>query len=93
MRAIWQNTVIAQSDDTVVVDGNHYFPRESLNREFFDESQHTSRCGWKGEAHYLSVNVNGQTNVNAAWYYPAPKPAAQAISGRVAFWKGVRVEG
>jgi uncharacterized protein (DUF427 family) len=91
-RAVWNNTVIAETSDTVIVEGNHYFPRESLNPEYFHESPHTSHCGWKGEARYFNVSVNGQTNANAAWYYPTPKPAAKEITGRVAFWKGVRVE-
>lgn len=91
-RAIWKNTVIAESTDTVVVEGNHYFPRECLNDAYVNESLHTSHCGWKGEARYFNVSVNGETNANAAWYYPTPKPAAKAITGRVAFWKGVQVE-
>lgn len=91
MRAIWKNTTIAESDDTVVVEGNHYFPRESLNEAFFEASEHATVCPWKGTASYLSVVVDGETNANAAWYYPQTKPAADAIKGRVAFWRGVQV--
>lgn len=91
MKAIWNNTVIAESDDTVVVEGNHYFPRESLNDAFIVPSNHTSVCGWKGTAEYFSLQVDGQTNENAVWYYATPKAAASEIAGRVAFWKGVEV--
>lgn len=91
MKAIWKNTVIAESDDTVVVEGNHYFPRDALRDECFHPTEHTSTCPWKGTAHYLSVTVDGETNDNAAWYYPQPKAAAAEIQGRVAFWKGVEV--
>ena len=91
-RAIWNGQVLAESDDTVVVEGNHYFPREALNKEFFAPSDHTTYCGWKGEARYYHVFADGQTNHDAAWYYPEPQPAAAAIRDRVAFWKGVQVE-
>ena len=91
MKAIWQGTTIAESDDTVVVEGNHYFPRSSLNDAFIEESEHTSVCGWKGTANYYSLNVNGNLNPNAVWYYASPKPAAKEIEGRVAFWRGVEV--
>lgn len=91
MKAIWNNQVIAESDDTVVIEGNHYFPRESLQEEFLVESSHTSVCGWKGTANYFSLSVGGQTNENAVWYYATPKDAAQEIAGRVAFWNGVQV--
>jgi uncharacterized protein (DUF427 family) len=91
MKAVWNNRVIAESDDTVVVDGNHYFPVTAIDRSFFRASDHTSVCGWKGTAHYYSLEVDGQTNANAAWYYPAPKPAAAEIMDRVAFWKGVEI--
>lgn len=91
MKAIWNNQVIAESDDTVVIEGNHYFPRESLHEEFLVESSHTSVCGWKGTANYFSLSVDGQTNENAVWYYATPKDAAQEIAGRVAFWNGVQV--
>ncbi len=91
MRATWNGEVIAESDDTVVVEGNHYFPRESLRSEFFSESPKTSVCPWKGTASYLDINVGGSANPGAAWYYPEPKSAAAKIAGRVAFWKGVKV--
>lgn len=90
--ARWNNTVIASSDDIVTVEGNAYFPPEALVAKCFRPSSHRSVCGWKGEAHYYDVVVDGQVNANAAWFYPDPKPAAAAIRGRVAFWKGVRVE-
>jgi uncharacterized protein (DUF427 family) len=91
MKAIWNGTVLAESDDTVVVEGNHYFPDGSLKREHFKPSGHTTVCGWKGTASYYHVEAGGQTNENAAWYYPTPKEAAKQIAGRVAFWKGVQV--
>jgi uncharacterized protein (DUF427 family) len=90
-RATWNNAVIAESDDTVIVEGNHYFPPESLDRALLRPSDHTSRCPWKGIASYYDVVVDGQVNRNAAWYYPDPKPAAAEIKDRVAFWKGVSV--
>lgn len=91
MRATWNGQVIAESDDTVVVEGNHYFPREALRSEFFSDSPRTTVCPWKGTASYLDIEVDGQTNAGAAWYYPEPKSAAAEIKGRVAFWKGVEV--
>ena len=91
MRAMWNETIIAESDDTIVVEGNHYFPEESVDEQYLRHSDHTSVCGWKGTAHYYSVSVDGKTNTNAAWYYPAPKPAASEITGRIAFWKGIEV--
>ena len=92
MKAIWNGSVIAESDDTVVVEGNHYFPRDSVTAELVDSNTH-SVCPWKGTASYYSVVVDGQTNADAAWFYPAPKDAAKQITDRVAFWKGVKVEG
>ncbi|HEY4146364.1 DUF427 domain-containing protein [Pinirhizobacter sp.] len=92
MRAIWNDTVLAESDDTVVVENNHYFPAESLHHEFFRETANHTVCPWKGTASYYDVVVGNDTNPNAAWYYPTPSAAAQQITGRVAFWKGVRVE-
>ena len=92
MRAIWNDTVLAESDDTVVVEGNHYFPRSALTAETRDSSE-SSVCPWKGTASYLTVVVDGQENPDAAWYYPAPKDAAKEITGRVAFWRGVTTEG
>jgi uncharacterized protein (DUF427 family) len=92
MKAIWNGSVIAQSDDTVVVEGNHYFPAESVKAEFLRPSATHTTCPWKGEASYHSLEVNGQVNADAAWYYPAPKDAAKRIAGRIAFWKGVKIE-
>ncbi|MBS1867670.1 MAG: DUF427 domain-containing protein [Acidobacteria bacterium] len=91
-KAIWEGAVLAESADTVVVEGNHYFPAESLHQNFFRPSDHSTVCGWKGTARYYDVVVDGKTNRNAAWYYPDPKAAAAEIKGRIAFWKGVRVE-
>ncbi len=93
MKAIWNGVVIAESDDTVVVEGNHYFPDASVNREYLESSDHTTVCGWKGTANYYSLKVAGKTNENAAWYYAAPKDAAAEIKGRIAFWRGVEVTG
>ncbi len=92
MKAIWNGQVLASSDDTVVVENNHYFPADSLNREFFIESATRTHCPWKGEAHYYSLRVHGKENRDAAWFYPSPKDAAKNIAGRVAFWKGVSIE-
>ncbi|APR67459.1 hypothetical protein CN03_11285 [Thalassolituus oleivorans] len=91
MKAIWNGAVLAESDDTVIVERNHYFPVESLQNRLFIASNHTSICPWKGTARYYSVEVGGKINENAAWYYPEPSAAAAEISGRVAFWKGVQV--
>lgn len=91
MKAMWNGTVIAESDDTVVVEGNHYFPRESLKSGHFLPSSTTSTCAWKGEAEYFDVVVDDEVNRDAAWYYDAPKAAAENITGRVAFWRGVSV--
>jgi uncharacterized protein (DUF427 family) len=91
-RAIWNNVVLAESDETLVVEGNHYFPPDSLRKEYFKSSATHTVCPWKGTASYYDVEVNGQVNKDAAWYYPEPKDAARQISGYVAFWKGVRVE-
>jgi uncharacterized protein (DUF427 family) len=91
MEARWNNHLLARSDDIVTVEGNAYFPAESLDRSCFRPSEHRSVCGWKGEASYYDVVVDGAVNANAAWYYPEPKEAAASIRGRVAFWKGVKV--
>lgn len=91
MQAVWNNTVIAESDDTVLVEGNHYFPESSLKREFITFSNHKTSCPWKGQASYYTLNVNGEVNTDAAWYYADPKPEAAQIRARVAFWKGVKV--
>ncbi len=92
MKAIWQGAVLAESDDTVVVEGNHYFPPGSINREYFRESSTHTACPWKGLASYYDIVVDGEVNKDAAWYYPQPKPAAANITNRIAFWKGIRVE-
>ena len=91
MRATWNGATIAESDDTVVVEGNHYFPRESIDESLFRDSETHTVCPWKGTASYLTAVVDGQENVDAAWYYPEPKDAAKEITGRVAFWRGVVV--
>ncbi len=91
MKAIWNGQVIAESDDTVVVENNHYFPRESVRADFVTSSDTHTTCPWKGVASYYTLQVDGKSNVDAAWYYPDPKPAAHEIAGRVAFWKGVQV--
>lgn len=91
MRAIWNGHVIAESDDTVVVEGNHYFPASSLDESVLRPSQTHTVCGWKGTASYYSLEVDGKTNPDAVWYYPEPKPAAAEITDRVAFWKGVEI--
>jgi len=91
IRAVWNGKVLAESNDTVVVEGNHYFPPESLSREHFHESPTTSTCPWKGMAKYYTVTVGDRENVDAAWYYPNPRPAAANIAGKVAFWKGVKI--
>jgi len=91
MKAIWNGTVVAESNDTQVVEDNHYFPPESVNRQLLRESDHRSTCPWKGEAHYYDLVVDGQENRRAAWYYPAPKEAASNIKDHVAFWRGVEI--
>ena len=91
MIARWKDQVIAESDATVVVEGNHYFPPADIKQEFLRDSDHTSICGWKGTAHYYSIDIDGEVNADAAWYYPQPKTAAAEIAGYVAFWKGVQV--
>lgn len=91
MKAIWNGQVIAESDETVIVENNHYFPANSLSTEFFIESDHHTVCPWKGEASYYSIEVAGEKNINAAWYYPKASSAAKPIESRVAFWKGVEI--
>ncbi|HZE71890.1 MAG TPA: DUF427 domain-containing protein [Pyrinomonadaceae bacterium] len=93
MKAIWNNVVLAESDDTVVVEGNHYFPASAVNNNYLQESSTHTTCPWKGLASYYSVVVDGQVNKDAAWYYPDPKPAAAEIKDRIAFWRGIKVEG
>ena len=91
MKATWNDTVIAESNDTVLVEGNHYFPESTLNKAFITFSNHKTTCAWKGTANYYSLLVNGEMNTDAAWYYPNPKPEAENIRGYVAFWKGVKI--
>jgi len=91
MKAIWNDEVIAESNETVVVEGNHYFPSSSVNDAFLKPSDITTVCPWKGTANYYTLSVAGVENTDAAWYYANPKEAAQQISGRLAFWKGVQV--
>ena len=91
-KASWEGTVLAESDRCVVVEGNQYFPPDSVKREHLVPSDHTTICPWKGTAHYYSIEVNGKRNENSAWFYPEPKDAAKEIKDHVAFWRGVRVE-
>lgn len=91
MKAIWNGAVLAESETCIVVEGNAYFPPESLHQQYFSKSNDTTICGWKGEASYYNITVNGARNENAAWYYPTPKDAAKEITGYVAFWRGVEV--
>jgi Uncharacterized protein conserved in bacteria len=92
MKATWHGATLADSDATVIVERNHYFPIDSINREYFEKSDKHTTCPWKGEASYYDILVAGEVNKDAAWYYPEPKEAAANIKGRVAFWKGVVVE-
>ena len=91
MKAQWNGAVIAESDETVVVEGNHYFPADAVHSENLKPSSTTTVCPWKGTAHYYTVVVDGKENVDAAWYYPTPKDAAAQIKDRIAFWRGVEV--
>lgn len=91
-RAIWKDTELARSDDIVTVEGNAYFPADAVRSELLRASDTHTVCGWKGTASYHDVVVDGEVNKDAAWYYPEPKPEAQQIAGRIAFWRGVRVE-
>ncbi len=91
-KAIWNGTVLAESDQTIIVEGNHYFPPESINPDYFQPSGNRTTCPWKGAASYFNIEVNGQVNPGAAWYYPEPNPAAHNIKGYIAFWKGIKVE-
>lgn len=92
MKATWNGAVLADSDETVVVEGNHYFPPDSLNTEYFQNSDTHTICPWKGQASYYNIVVEGSVNEDAAWYYPNVKPAAAEIKDHVAFWRGVKVE-
>ena len=92
VKAIWNGKVIAQSDQTIVVENNHYFPPEAVNKEYLQPSDTHTTCPWKGVASYYHVVVDGKMNKDAAWYYPQPKPAAKQIQNHIAFWKGVKIE-
>ena len=92
MKALWNNAVLADSDQTIVIEGNHYFPPDSIKRQYFEPSDTHTFCPWKGEASYYDVKVNGEVNKDAAWYYADPKLAASEIKDYVAFWHGVKVE-
>jgi uncharacterized protein (DUF427 family) len=91
VKAVWNGAVIAESDDTVVVEGNHYFPASAVTADYLRPSPTTTVCGWKGTANYHSLIVDGKENPDAAWFYATPKDAAKQIAGRIAFWKGVKV--
>jgi len=91
MKAIWNNTIIAESSDTIVIENNHYFPAESIKKEYFSETNTHTTCPWKGVASYYSLNVDGKENPDAAWYYPKVSNLAKSIEGRIAFWKGVQI--
>jgi uncharacterized protein (DUF427 family) len=92
MKAVWKDAVLAESDQTVVVEGNHYFPPEAVHRQYLKPSDTHTTCPWKGQASYYHVEVDGEVNRDAAWYYPDPKDAAQNIKDHVAFWKGVEIK-
>lgn len=91
MKAVWKNVTIAESDDTVVVEGNHYFPPDSIRKEYFRESRSRTTCPWKGTARYFDIVINGEENKDACWYYPDPKEDAKMIKNYLAFWRGVDV--
>ena len=91
MKAIWNGKIIAESSDTINIEGNHYFPESSINKAYFKESTTNTHCHWKGDASYYSLEVDGKINKDAAWYYPTPKDAAKMINDSVAFWKGVEI--
>ncbi len=91
MKAMWRNMILAESNDTVVVEGNHYFPSDSINRQHFKQSETHTTCPWKGLASYYHIDIDGEINKDAAWYYPDPKDAAKNIKNYIAFWKGVEV--
>ncbi|WP_305098459.1 DUF427 domain-containing protein [Croceibacterium aestuarii] len=91
IEAIWNDQVIAHSDDTVVVEGNHYFPKGDVDTSLLDKSPTTTVCPWKGTAHYYTIDLDGARNEDAAWYYPEPKPEAEKVRDRIAFWRGVEI--
>ncbi len=92
MKAIWNNAIIAESEETIVIDSFYYFPPDSVNHEFLENSNKHTTCYWKGQASYYTINVDGKENEDAAWYYPEPKPAASKIKDYIAFWKGVKIQ-
>ena len=92
MKAIWKDTVMAESNETILLEGNHYFPPDSIKKEYFRESSTHTACPWKGEASYYDIVFNQEVNTDSAWYYPEPKEAAKQIKGYVAFWNGVEVK-
>ena len=92
IKAIWNGAILAQSDKTIIIEGNHYFPAESLNMEYFKETETHTTCPWKGLANYYNINVNGKQNIDAAWFYKQPGELAKEIKDHVAFWKGVEVQ-
>ena len=91
MKAIWNNQVIAESDETVLIEGNHYFPSDSIDKAYFIDSETHTVCNWKGTANYYTLQVNGEKNEDAAWYYPEVSELAKSIKGKIAFWKGVEI--
>ena len=91
MKAIWNGKIIAESNNTIIIENNHYFPADSINKKYFNSSKTSTTCPWKGKALYYNVTVDGDENVDAAWYYPNPKSMAEDIKGYIAFWKGVEV--
>jgi uncharacterized protein (DUF427 family) len=91
VEAIWNDQVIAHSDDTVVVEGNHYFPRDDVDTSVLERTRTTTECPWKGTAHYYTIEIDGECNEDAAWYYPSPKAAAEQVRDRIAFWRGVEI--
>jgi uncharacterized protein (DUF427 family) len=91
MKAVWNKEIIAESDETIIVEGNHYFPPKSIKKEYFIENNEQTTCPWKGLAHYYDIDIDGKKNTSAAWYYPKPKQAAENIKNYVAFWKGVEI--
>ena len=91
MKAIWNGKIIAESNNTIIIENNHYFPADSINKEFFESSETSTACPWKGQASYYSINIDSAKNIDAAWYYPNPKAMAEEIKNYVAFWKGVEV--
>lgn len=92
MKAIWNNTVLAESDDTIIIENNHYFPEDSIHKRYFKPSETHTTCPWKGRASYYTISVDGEENTDAAWFYPEVSELAKPIKGRIAFWKGVEVK-